>query len=534
MELTALVPRSRSQRRRVPSLVDVTPSLEQREAILAPRERPLLVLGEAGHGKTTILVLRVAHLVREGQGRLRAAVIVPTDGLVGLLQPLLRRVGADVEVSTFDRWASVQARHSFRWLPKESELTPGNVMRLKRSPALRLALQRLAEREPGRVDDDHDAPVVRSRRRVSRGDLQHLFGDRMLMEEVARVGALPRTCVEDVLERTRVQVGPSAEREYAHVSDHSRLRAIDGRLIDDGTATAHADTVDAEDYPVLFELGRLRALARGKSATPPRAFDLIAVDEAQEFAPLELALLGRSLAPGGTLVVSGDADQQTDGTTAFLGWDAVAHELGVERLDTVALKIGFRCPPHVEALARAIRDGQPVPAALLQTTALEAETAAPPVQRGAPTTLRRFTDEASLCAELGREIERVLARDQRASLAVLCRTAVTVRRLAARFRQSAPVRLVFDGRFLPRGPAQASTVDEVKGLEFDYVIVPDADATTYPSDVASRRALYVAVTRARHQVVLAHTGAASPLLNDASARDSGIDGPTSLRDARAP
>jgi hypothetical protein len=502
-----LVPRRRSERRRAPSLVDVTPGAAERSAIESEAHRSLLVLGEAGHGKTTILVQRVAHLVRRSGGRLRAAVIVPTEGLVRLLEPLFRRAGADVEVRTFDAWAAGQARRAFRWLPRESELTPPSVMRLKRHPALRVALAKLAEREPGRVDDDHDAPVFRTRRHVSRGDLQHLFGDSVLMNEVARVASLPRACVGDVLERTRVQVGPTAEREYAYVNDASRLRAVDGRSLDDGTATEHADTVDVEDYAVLFELDRLRALRRGKMPTSPRPFDLIAIDEAQEFAPLELSLIGRSVAPGGSLVISGDADQQTDPTTMFPGWEEVMREAGSTDYETVRLRIGYRCPPHVEDLARAVRDGLPVPA----------ETSVP--RRGAATTVRAFADERALSAELGREIEFVLEHDRRASIAVLCRSPLTARRLVPLFRLAVPVRLVFDGRFLPRGPAQMSTVDEVKGLEFDYVVVPDATASQYEDDRASRRALYVAITRARHQVVLAHTGEMSPLLRRAAGSD---------------
>jgi DNA helicase IV len=513
MEST-LVPRSPRERRRVPSLIDVTPSRAERAAIERDATKSLLVLGEAGHGKTTVLVLRVAHLVRAARGRLRVAVVVPTEGLVRLLEPLFRRAGADVEVGTFDRWAASQSRRLFRWLPRESELTPANVMRLKRAEAVRLALHELAKRAPGRVDDDYDAPLPPTARRVSRGDLQHLFGDRSLMERVARAAGLPRTCVDDVLERTRVQLGPTAEREHAHVNDRARLRAIDGRAIDDGTATGHADTVDVEDYAVLFELERLRASARGRKPLSPRAFDLIAIDEAQEFAPLELALLGRSLAPGGSFVVSGDADQQTDDTAVFTGWDGVLRELGDVSWETVKLEIGYRCPPHVEALARAIRDGTQVPEGVLWMEARASPRDAPPRARGAETRFLTYPDERSMCAVLGTEIDAVSSRDRRASIAVVCRFTQTARRLLPLFREAVPMRLVQDGRFLPRGAVQITTVDEIKGLEFDYVIVPDADATTYPGDAASRRALYVAVTRARHQLVLAlpRLGAKTPLL----------------------
>src|SRR5215471_66799 len=87
LEPRLLAPRRRGERRRAPSLVDVTPGPEERAAIESEAHRSLLVLGEAGHGKTTILVQRVAHLVRRSNGQLRAAVVVPTEGLVRLLTP---------------------------------------------------------------------------------------------------------------------------------------------------------------------------------------------------------------------------------------------------------------------------------------------------------------------------------------------------------------------------------------------------------------------------------------------------------------
>ena len=96
------------------------------------------------------------------------------------------------------------------------------------------------------------------------------------------------------------------------------------------------------------------------------------------------------------------------------------------------------------------------------------------------------------------------------SVAILCRSPRTARRLAPLFAAHVPTRIVFDGRFLPRGPVQITTVDEVRGLEFDLVIVPDANAGMYPDDAASRRTMYVAVTRARHQVAVARVGERSP------------------------
>jgi DNA helicase IV len=491
VEEVPFTPRSRAERRRSPSLVDVRLDPAQRRVVDLPADRALLVLGEAGHGKTTVALHRLAHLWRSSMARPRAAVVVPTSGLARLLQPLLRRLGVDLEVLTYDRWASRHARRAFRGVPPESDSTPPSVMRLKRHPALRIAIAELAAREPGRIDDDRDAPIARRRRNVSRGDLQHLFGDRLLLERVALAGGIGSRSVFDTLDRTRVQFSLTAEQEWAHVTDRARLVAVDHRPMDEGTAAEHAGTIDVEDYAVLSELEALRAATAGRPLAVKRTYDLLMIDEAQELAPLELALLGRTLAPEGTLIVAGDAHQQTDETTVFPGWPGVMRELGRAGHETVELEIGYRCPPGVVALARAILRPPPAPF---------------------DSVVHAFDDERALAQWLAHGLRALQRRDARASVGVLCRSPLTARKLTADLQlRELPVRIVFDGRFLARG-VQVSTVDEVKGLEFDFVVVPDVDARRYPDDERARRTLYVAVTRARHQVLLACVGPRSPLV----------------------
>jgi DNA helicase-2/ATP-dependent DNA helicase PcrA len=50
-----------------------------------------------------------------------------------------------------------------------------------------------------------------------------------------------------------------------------------------------------------------------------------------------------------------------------------------------------------------------------------------------------------------------------------------------------------------------------KGLEFDEVIVPFASAATYKTEV-DKGMLYVACTRAMHQLTLTHAGAFTSFL----------------------
>ena len=51
-----------------------------------------------------------------------------------------------------------------------------------------------------------------------------------------------------------------------------------------------------------------------------------------------------------------------------------------------------------------------------------------------------------------------------------------------------------------------------KGLEFDRVILPDADAVNYPDDLLGRRRLYTALSRATQELAVLADGDLTPLL----------------------
>jgi DNA helicase-2/ATP-dependent DNA helicase PcrA len=452
----------------------------------------MLVLGDAGYGKTTLALHRLAHLYHACKGRFRALLAVPTDGLERLIRPQLTRIGADVAVRRYERWARVEARRCFPKLPRrESTDATAAVLRLKRDPAVTAGLEILSRLPPGSIDDDPDQDAVEDEAQARRADLQHLFGDRLLVTRIvdASNGTVPRHAIDEVLDHTRVQFYQTTERSHSHV-DKERLLTVDGLRIDRNTSTSDAGTIDAEDYAVLFELQRLRALRTGHAPTDPHAHDCLVVDEAQEFSELELRLLGRSLAPGATLVVAGDADQQVDPSLRFCGWERTLELLGRPKFDTIRLGTGFRCPPEVVAVAEAVR-GSGV------------------ANMGASGLGAAFKGEAEFARWVDGELAKVREQDPAATTAILVRHPSGLRRLADRIETVVPI--AHEGRFPKRGPVLAVVAD-VKGLEFDYVIVADADAKTYPMTPESRRTLYVAFTRTRHQLVVAHVGAPSPLV----------------------
>ena len=73
-----------------------------------------------------------------------------------------------------------------------------------------------------------------------------------------------------------------------------------------------------------------------------------------------------------------------------------------------------------------------------------------------------------------------------------------------------------DFRFAPG--IEITEVDQVKGLEFDYVILLDASAQHYPDDARSRRLLHVGATRAVHQLWVMSSGPAAKIIREAGER----------------
>jgi DNA helicase IV len=174
--------------------------------------------------------------------------------------------------------------------------------------------------------------------------------------------------------------------------------------------------------------------------------------------------------------------------------------LGVADYERETLGVNYRCPPKVVRVAKR----------LVSSTALTALAPAVPVDR--ETLFLEFLNEAQIGLWLVGELREIQSRDPRSSAAVICRAPATAKRLTRLMRHALDARLVLDGAFAYESGVNVTTVDHVKGLEFDYVIVPDASKTNYPNQPAARRALYVAVTRSRHELALGTVTERTPLL----------------------
>ncbi len=556
-EARSSLPRHRvaldAQGRRVPIVGDLLDA-DQRALLERDPNRPLLVLGGAGSGKTTVALHRLARLHHRDAKRFAQksmVVVVPDQGLSRLTTAILEQLGlGEVGVYTFEAWVARQARRVFTDLPqRECEDPPAAVVKLKRHPALRDVLplyvrklgqqiaERLGRRFPsgGGIDGAHlgdgSRPLLaqlealerqvspsRSKRQqeevrkafaeekrrlfLGRDDLLGLFGDKELLAEAGRRsgGELSDKTVASVLEHTRLQFSETSDQRHSHVDLEART-AVDGRGLDEGTPLEVAQTLDPEDYAVCFELLRLKT---GRLETPHGrlfTFGHMVLDEAQDLAPIELAVLGRALKPDASLTVCGDRAQQIDPTASFAGWEGALRELGIrEDVEPAHLKTSYRCSAAVSRFAHEVLG--PLKPAEMPV----------PTKEGRPVVRSRCATEPHAVYLMTQALTALLRKEPGVTVAVVCKSPDTAARLHTALARNLPVRHVPTGLFSFSPGIDVTPVAQVKGLEFDVVVVPDAGAHSYPDDPDARRKLHVACTRAIEQLWVIEAGRASPVL----------------------
>lgn len=487
----------RSAPRDVTALLDP----EQYEAICAPPDQPLLVLGSAGSGKTTVALHRLTRIAARNPEHYpfeQLGVVVPEEGLARLSRRLLDPLGAGAtQVMTLDSWAVGLARQVFGApLPRLTREAPGVVTSLKRHPALYRAL-----RQHFRGLKPTHTTLRRLRKRLA-----EVFTDRQFLGQVvdASGGTLPHSAVEETVRHTLLQIAAPLSRTLADITAPELKRAVDGRPIDQGTPEELAGSLDFEDLPILL------FLRAWKTEFDVPGFAHWVIDEAEDFSPFELFVLGSLLAEPKSVTLAGDEAQQT--SSSFEDWTLSLETLlppgglggpsGPPRRPPVVcrLSVSYRCPRPILEFAHTVLG----PLARPDHT----ETARDGVAVGQ----LRFPDPHQATLFVAARVSELLLREPKASVAVILNSEDDAERFFPLVQHQTQARLVLDGAFSFEPGVDVTTLDAVKGLEFDYVVVADASATAFPATDDARRRLHVAATRAAHQLWVVCGGTPSPLL----------------------
>ncbi|HEY5656946.1 MAG TPA: 3'-5' exonuclease [Myxococcota bacterium] len=463
-------------------LPEITGLIDPDQFALISRPSPgfLIIRGSAGSGKTTVALHRIAYLAFADAeiDSDRTIFVVFSTALRNYVSHVLPALGVDrVRVVTFHEWAAELRRRHFPQLPAASRPdTPTVVQRLKLHPGVAEALARHIDETPGprtveQALDDWSSTLTRP--------------------------ALVRECC------AKKQSNAFTEADIRQFTDWCRRRneELFARLQGD---TDNDAELDAEDDALLLRAWQLRVGPLRQHPQQPLRFKHTAIDEVQDFAPIEVQVLLDCLDERRSITLAGDTQQQVMEHSGFTSWSDFLAHLGVPGVAVETLRISYRSTRQIVAFALAVlgdlREDEDAP---------EAPRSGPPVE------LFRHTDRGACVAFLADALRELTQAEPLASVAILTPSSESS---AAYYegltRSELPGLHRVEKQDFSFAPGiEISEIEQAKGLEFDYVILVDVCGRNFPDTPAARRLLHVGATRAVHQLWLTSIGTPSPLLD---------------------
>lgn len=510
----------------------------QFELISRPSAGTIVVQGSAGSGKTTIGLHRIAYLAFAEPAYFRPEsmlVLVHQRALASYVARVLPELDVPgVRVQTFTAWAG-QVRSSL-WPSlggATTDRTPVVVMRAKAHGAM-VAI--LADRQAALADwcrgtlvsalaEIDGAADVLAVWDQAQGPLDARVTALALWLKQAAVSPLLRsrleTCGARLRARSRDVLGEWAAlltdrqalgRGFAQhapgLFSEGQLDSIHRWCVDRERLRGGAESEDDEPYAIDAEdealLLRIHQLQRGPLPGPrgPLAYHHLMIDEVQDFAPVELAVLLDCTTARRSITLAGDANQAIAPEHGFESWTDMLTRLGLPHECVEPLRISYRSTRQIMDAALAV----------LGPLMTDERPQAP--RSGADVEVFPFASAGEASELLVRSLRELQQRDPFTSVALIARhpeqARVYYEALAAAELPS--LRLIADQDFPFRPGVDVTDVRQTKGLEFDIVIVLEANEHSYPDNEHARRLLHVAMTRAAHQLWITYTGEPSPLL----------------------
>ncbi len=537
----------------------------QFDLITKPNSGLVVIQGGAGSGKTTIGLHRLAYLAYRDPQRFRPErmlVVVFNDALARYIAHVLPALGvAGVPVTTFHSWARKLREQHVPKLPKlYTDEAPEAVVRLKKHPAwipiiddhvmqlelrfvsqlrsnageedvgpvlaawavtrgqpvaararqlldwltdhgeLRAGLRHAAEREAATLLDRTDVITVWSELLTDRAGLREQFEKYAPGEfSEGQIDTVFRWCAarcSAALTEIEEREEDLAEREEGGEADPG-----EPDVGVDGQQERSAAALDWEDDALLLRLQqKLRApLRRGKEA--PLAYEHVFIDEAQDLSPLELSVVVGA-ARSDNMTLAGDVAQRLMLDNGFSDWKRVMQVLGLSHVQVEPLRVSYRSTQEILDFANDVLGH------------LRNDEGGLANRHGVPVELFQFSHTGDAVGFLAESLRALVASEPLASVAVIARTPEQAREYAeGLIHAEVPnTRLIADQDFPFRAGVDVTDVRQVKGLEFDYVVLVETTTQSYPDDDESRHLLHIGASRAAHQLWIMTSDSPSTLL----------------------
>ncbi len=416
---------------------------EQFRLISHEANKPVIIQGVAGSGKTTVALHRLAwllHADNSDAAPLRSMVVVFNRALKAYIETTLPELGIEgVPIRTYHQWLGNIAREFGGGQPYSDFEKTQESEQFKSSPICLSEINEYVMKFPETPEGGFATDLFRFYDYLSK---RQIFWPRW--EAIAK----------------------GLQRQAS-----SRLR-------------------DQQDDSVLLNLifareGHYPCKLKGSLSR----CDHIVIDEVQDFGVMEIRALLGALDTDRTVTIVGDTAQKIVTNRHFGSWEELLREAGFADTTPITLSVSHRASEEIMKLARHIRGG-----------AEDCDAAPMTVRHGPEPLLIKADTYENEPYLIGRWIEEKVAENPHSLSAVICRLPKQAENLAAKLRAIGYpfVRWGYRENFDFSPGVVVTNVHQVKGLEFRNVLVVNPTENQYSARKEDEKnLLYVAATRAQ-------------------------------------
>ena len=495
--------------------ITATIQREQNEVVRHEDVGALLVSGIAGSGKTSVLLQRIAYLFYQEREHLRpeqVSLFTPNAVFEHYIDSVLPSLGeTNPRVYT---WRTFVEEQGLGGRDAGANADPASLRALE--DGLQTLEVELEDLQDIRMDGEvllKPSQIASALQKFS----QFPFGPRRL--------TLTRDELHDRLERRFSTLARREDlQERMLLLDVDEQSQIFGETIDPSTqkevvactrtyvehlfAGAH-DLIDSCEWLRFDRIGSrmlggkslsacewlwLRLVMCGYGAKEIR---YVYIDEVQDYTVAQLMLLSRFYSRAHFLLL-GDANQAIAEGTA--SWDQIRSVFAdaCGGVDECALRTSYRSSPEITNLFSSL------------LTEEERGTLSSVRRAGVEPRIEAFGNTDAYVAALREVAEQAVEAEGLTAI-----VAADGRRVSWLSKQLGDrVRVVRKSDVLPESGVVLLDLSLAKGLEFDHVVVPDAQEEVYANVPLARRRLYTAISRAMHEVTIFSQGPLTPLLGE--------------------
>lgn len=286
--------------------------------------------------------------------------------------------------------------------------------------------------------------------------------------------------------------------------NHDKYKAAGVKLPNDMEILQHFKDIFEEKEIDLYDLGLIAIIKKTlRNTVDFKYVKHIVVDEAQDFGVIAYGILKR-LFPECTFTIMGDVSQNIHYDTGMNDWRELREQVfNPDKDPFYTLAKSYRNTVEISNYASQV----------LEKCSFETYAIDPVIRHGKPVVVEKHRDFKENIEATASYIKQIKENDYD-TIAVICRTVEETKTVYEALKEKIEVEpwkedmeeMVFTNGVM------VLPIHMTKGLEFDTVILWNPDTLNYEDTDAEAKLLYVAITRALHELYVLHYGELSKLL----------------------